>query len=116
MTSAAAEAAFEQATYDAIIKLTFTRITECPPSKRGVDTLRKKVEHAMIKIKCPPVILAYSAAGLISANRPNLPAQSQCGHRIFIMACSTSFRSVSTLRLDGGHSVILVKVILMIAS
>ena len=28
MTSAAAEAAFEQATYDAIIKITFTRITE----------------------------------------------------------------------------------------
>ena len=53
MTSAAAEAAFEQATYDAIIKITFTRITECPPSRRSVDTLRKQVEHAMIKILCP---------------------------------------------------------------
>ena len=58
MTSAAAEAAFEQATYDAIIKLNFTPI------------------------------IAYS----------------------------TSFRSVSTLRLDGGHYVIRVKVILTIAS
>ena len=64
----------------------------------------------------PPVMVAYSAAGLISASRPNLPAQSQCGHMILIIACSTSFRSVSTLRLDGGHSVIRVKVILIIAS
>ena len=53
MTSAAAEATFEQATYDAIIKMTFTRITKCPPSRRSVDTLRKEVEHAMIKIMCP---------------------------------------------------------------
>ena len=53
MTSAAAEAAFEQATYDAILKITFTRITECPPTRRSVDTLQKEVEHAMIKIMCP---------------------------------------------------------------
>ena len=64
----------------------------------------------------PPVMVAYLAAGLISASRPNLPAQSQCGHMILIIACSTSFCSVSTLRLDGGHYVILVKVNLMIAS
>ena len=51
--TAAAEAAFEQATYDAIIKMTFTRITECPPSRRSVDTLQKEVEHTMIKILCP---------------------------------------------------------------
>ena len=61
-------------------------------------------------------MVAYSAAGLISVSRPNLPAQSQCGYLILIMACSTSFCSVSTLRLDGGHSVIRVKVILTIAS
>ena len=53
MTSAVAEAAFEQATYDVILKLTLTRITECPPSRRSVDTLRKEVEYAMIKIMCP---------------------------------------------------------------
>ena len=53
MTSAAAEAAFEQATYDAIITFTFTSINECPPSRRSVDTLRKQVEHAMVKILCP---------------------------------------------------------------
>ena len=64
----------------------------------------------------PPVMVAYSAAGLISASRPNIPAQSQCGHMILIIACSTSFRSVSTLRLVGGHSLIRVKVIFRIAS
>ena len=53
MTSAANEAAFEQATYDAIIKITFTRITECPPTRRSVDTLRKEVEHALVNISCP---------------------------------------------------------------
>ena len=53
MTSAVAKAAFEQATHDAIIKMTFTQITECPPSRRSIDTLRKEVEHAMIKIMCP---------------------------------------------------------------
>ena len=53
MTSAAAEAAFEQATYDAIIKMTFSRIAECPWLRRSVDTLQKEVEHAMIKIMCP---------------------------------------------------------------
>ena len=64
----------------------------------------------------PPVMVAYSAGGLISASSPNFPAQSQCGHMILIMACSTSFRNVSTLRLVGGHSVIRVKVIFTIAS
>ena len=29
----ASEAAYEQLTYDAVIKKTFTRITECPPTR-----------------------------------------------------------------------------------
>ena len=61
-------------------------------------------------------MVAYSAAVLISASRPNFPAHVQCGHMILIIACSTSFRSVSTLRLVGGHSVICVNVIFRIAS
>ena len=40
-------------TYDAILKITFTRIRECLPTRRSVDTLQKEVEHAMIKIMCP---------------------------------------------------------------
>ena len=63
----------------------------------------------------PPVMVAYSAAGLISASSPYLSAHSQYGQMIRIMACSTSFLNVLTLRLVGGHSVIRVKVIFMIA-
>ena len=64
----------------------------------------------------PSVMMAYSAGGLISASSPNFPAQSQCGHIILIMACSTSFCNVSTLRLVGGHSVNRVEVIFTIES
>ena len=53
MTSAASEAAFEQSTYDATIKKTFTRITDCPPTRRSVDTLRKEVEHVLVNISAP---------------------------------------------------------------
>ena len=53
MTSAANEAAFKQATYDAVIKKTFTQITERPPTRRSVDTLRREVEHALVYISCP---------------------------------------------------------------
>ena len=53
MTSSASESAFEQTTYDAVIKKTFTRMTECPPTRRSVETLRKKVEHAMVNISTP---------------------------------------------------------------
>ena len=64
----------------------------------------------------PPVMVAYSAAGLISASSLYLSAHSQYGQMIQIMACSTSFLNVSTLRLVGGHYVIRVKVIFIIAS
>ena len=53
MTSAANESAFEQATYDAVIKKTFTRMLGCPPTRRSVDTLRKEVEHVMVNISTP---------------------------------------------------------------
>ena len=64
----------------------------------------------------PPVMIAYSAAGLISARSPYFPAHIQCGHMTLIIACSTFFRSMSTLRLVGGHCVIRVKVIFITAS
>ena len=51
--TAASEAACEQITYDAVIKKTFSRITECPPTRRCVDTLRKEVEHVLVDISCP---------------------------------------------------------------
>ena len=53
MTSSASESAFEQTTYDAVISKTFTRITECPPTRRSVDTLRKEVEHVLVNISVP---------------------------------------------------------------
>ena len=61
-------------------------------------------------------MVAYSAAGLISASSPYLSAHSQYGQMIRIIAYSTSFRNVSTLRLVGRHSVIRVKVIFKITS
>ena len=64
----------------------------------------------------PPVMVAYSAAGLISVSSPYLVDHRQFGQLILIMVCSTSFLNVSTLRLVGGHSVILVKVLLITAS
>ena len=89
----------------------------CLLSPRLIHGLRRSGKLSeMGEYTSPPMLVAYSGGGLILASRPNLPAQSQCGHMILIIACSTSFRSVSTLRLDGGHSVILVKVNLMIAS
>ena len=53
MTSAASESAFEQTTYDAVISKIFTRITECPPTRRSVDTLRKEVERFLVNISTP---------------------------------------------------------------
>ena len=53
MTSSASESAFEQTTYDAVISKTFTRITECPLTRRSVDTLRKEVEHVLVNISVP---------------------------------------------------------------
>ena len=53
MTSTAHEVAFEQAAYNAVIKKKFTRITECPPTRRSVDKLRKEVEYSLIRIRCP---------------------------------------------------------------
>ena len=53
MTSPGSESAFEQTTYDAVISKTFTRITECPPTRRSVDTLRKEVEHVLVNISVP---------------------------------------------------------------
>ena len=49
----ASEANCEQLTYDAMIKKTFTRITECPPTRRSVDTLRKEVDHVLVEISVP---------------------------------------------------------------
>ena len=69
MTSVAAEAAFEQATHDVIVKITFARITECPPTRRSVDTLQKEVEHAMIKIMCPHWLWA-GKFGLLAEIKP----------------------------------------------
>ena len=53
MTSSASESAFEQTTYDTVIRKTFTRITECPPTRRSVDTLGKEVEHVLVNISVP---------------------------------------------------------------
>ena len=50
MTSSASESAFEQKTYDATVKKLFTRITECPPTRRSVEKLRKEVEHILVNI------------------------------------------------------------------
>ena len=83
MTSAAAEAAFEQATYDAIIKMTITRITECPPSRRSVDTLRKEVEHAMIKIMCPHWDWAGSF-GLLAKIKPAVEYSRITGGLVYV--------------------------------
>ena len=53
MTSSASESAFEQTTYDDVISKTITGITECPPTRRSVDTLRKEVEHVLVNISIP---------------------------------------------------------------
>ena len=64
----------------------------------------------------PPVMVVYSAAGLISASSPYFSDYPKSGVLIFTITCSTSFFNVSTLRLVGGHSVILVKIFLITAS
>ena len=63
----ASEANCEQLTYDAVIKKTFTRITECPPTRRSVDTLRKEVEHVLVEISVPTFFWSgkYSLLGEI---------------------------------------------------
>ena len=65
----ASEAACEQLTYDAVIKKTFTRITECPPIRRCVDTLRKEVEHVLVDISCPAFVWS-GKLGLLGEIRP----------------------------------------------
>ena len=61
-------------------------------------------------------MVVYSAAGLISARSPYFSDHPKFGVLMFAITCSISFLSVSTLRLVGGHSVILVKVLLITAS
>ena len=64
----------------------------------------------------PPAMVVYSAAGLISASRPYFSDHPKYGVLMFTIACSTFFLNVSTLRLVGGHFLILVKVFLITAS
>ena len=65
----ASEANCEQLTYNAVIRKIFTRITEFPPTRRSVDTLRKEVKHVLVEISVPAFFWS-GKYGLLDEVRP----------------------------------------------
>ena len=43
----------EEPTYDAVIKKTSPRISECLPTRQSRDRLLNEVEHVLVDISCP---------------------------------------------------------------